>query len=371
MIKSLSIKNFKSIKEQDFNLANLTLLAGLNGMGKSSVLQLLLLLRQSFLQQFLNDTGLVLKSKNLIDLGTGKDVFNQNAASDEALSVRIKTSDNLTFFWDFKYQPDTDVLPLIKQSTYTESLKNNGLFNDQFQYLNAEHAIPRDSYETSEFEVVRKKNLGIKGEFVAHYLSAFGSDTIEFANLIHPKSNSTTLRHQVDAWLGDISPGTRVGVQDVKGLDLVRLTYQFETKDGYSNEFSPINVGFGITYALPVIVALLKSKPGDIVLIENPESHLHPKGQSSIGKLMALAAENGVQVLVETHSDHVINGVRVSVKENVVSEDTCRLFYFDRDINAETHNSTVKEISIDKNGELSLYPEGFLDEWNKQLMKLI
>src|SRR5690606_39213190 len=155
------------------------------------------------------------------------------------------------------------------------------------------------------------RQIGKHGEYTVHYLSEYGLETIQYPNLIHPKAKSNRLLHNVEAWLNEISPGVKVIIEDIKGLDLVRLSFQYETENGYTNEYKPINVGFGITYALPVIVALLTANPEKIIIIENPESHIHPKGQAKIGELIALASSNNCQILIETHSDHILNGIRV------------------------------------------------------------
>ena len=75
------------------------------------------------------------------------------------------------------------------------------------------------------------------------------------------------------------------------------------------------NAGFGISYALPIVVAALRAAAGGLLLVENPEAHLHPAGQSRIGGFLARVAADGVQVFVETHSDHVLNGIRVAVAD--------------------------------------------------------
>jgi len=159
-------------------------------------------------------------------------------------------------------------------------------------------------------------------------------------------------------------------VEDIRGIDSVRLGIKFETNMGFTNDFSPANTGFGILYVLPVIVSLLKAEPDSIILMENPESHLHPKGQSAIGRLMALAAQNGVQIFCESHSDHIINGARVAIKESMLEKDKLAIYYFDRKLNDE-HKTRITEIFVDSKGELSAYPDGLLDEWNNLLMKLI
>ncbi|EDN70496.1 conserved hypothetical protein [Beggiatoa sp. PS] len=348
--------------------SNLNLCFGMNGMGKSSLLQVFLLLRQSFFKGTLQENGLLLQGGNLVTIGRGKDAFCQNAGKDELMTIEVKDTNGAEFSWQFRYESATDILPL-ESLTSNAKLTQISLFAPQFHYLSAEHLSPQTIYSKSEFEVTRQKNLGIKGEYVVHYLSHFGSTKISHPNLHHPNAFSDTLLHQTAAWLGDISPGTKINVEDIKGVDLVRMGIQFETEEGYTNEFLPINVGFGITYVLPLIVALLKAQPNDLILIENPESHLHPKGQSTVGRLMALAAQNGVQILVESHSDHIINGVRVAVKDSLIDKDNVSVYYFNR--KRSSHETKITHIQMDKFGELSNYPEGLLDEWNNLLMRLI
>lgn len=78
--------------------------------------------------------------------------------------------------------------------------------------------------------------------------------------------------------------------------------------------FTAQNVGFGISYVLPIVLALVKAKKGELIILENPEAHLHPRGQRKMGELIARAAQGGVQVIVETHSDHILNGIRFVCK---------------------------------------------------------
>ena len=369
MIKEIKIKNFKSLKDVGLSLSNLNVLTGLNGGGKSSFIQSLLLLRQSFGNRARN-IGLILQDGELISLGSGKDVFYQYAGKDESIEFEIKT-ETKKLKWGFEYSLDSDILPVDKIEPNAD-LSYFSLFNRNFQYLNAEHIPPQVSYKKSEFQVVKNKNIGVKGEYAAHYLAEYGlSEKIESSDLQHPKANSASLIHQADAWISEISPGAKLVAEDVKGLDVVRLAIRFETKDGYTNDIKPINTGFGISYVLPVVIAILKAQKEDILILENPESHLHPKGQSTIGRMMAYAAQKGVQIFAETHSDHAINGIRVAGKNKKLVPPNVKIFYFDRVLDSSEQYSTVEEILIDKNGELSDYPKGFLDEWNEQLMELI
>lgn len=376
MLKYIHIQNFKSLKSLRMKPSRLNLFFGINGMGKSSFIQSLLLLRQSKQKATLNNQGLLLNDKDLISIGTGKDAFYQSAGKDECIQIEIHSSENNRNKWSFGFDATSDILPLKPEDVLSieafSKIEDISLFNNRFQYLAAEHSGPQKLYPKSELEVRKNRNLGTKGEYCVHYLSVFGiSEKILFNNLYHPKASSAALLHQTAAWLGEISPGTRLAIEDIKGVDLLKLGVQFESKNGFTNEFSPVNVGFGILYVLPVIVSLLKAEPGALLFIENPESHLHPKGQAAIGRLMALASQNGVQVFCESHSDHIINSARVAVRENCIDTENLAIYYFDRSIEDDEHKTRVSEIFVDGKGELSNYPSGLLDEWSNLLMKLI
>jgi predicted ATPase len=246
------------------------------------------------------------------------------------------------------------------------------LFTDNFQYLNAERIGPRQSYGSSTSYIETRKQIGSKGEYAVHYLNVFGtSERIQSDILHHPKARSRALIHEVDAWLSEISPGTKLNTTAVPGTEMVLLDIQFETTLDFTNRFRPVNVGFGISFVLPVVLSLLLAKKDRLIIIENPEAHLHPRGQAEMGRLMALAAQTGAQIIAETHSDHILNGVRVAVKNGDIAKEDTRIFFFDRKTTDFEQFSHVVPIRIDHKGELSEYPPNFLDEWNNQLFKLI
>jgi predicted ATPase len=114
---------------------------------------------------------------------------------------------------------------------------------------------------------------------------------------------------------------------------------------------------------------LLAAKPGSLLLLENPEAHLHPRGQVYIGDLMARAANCGVQVIVETHSDHILNGIRLAVHGGVIPYPDVRLYYFDR-ANDQMGSSVVSP-QIDRNGRIDDWPDGFFDEMDNSLAILL
>lgn len=131
----------------------------------------------------------------------------------------------------------------------------------------------------------------------------------------------------------------------------------------------PQNIGFGVTYTLPIIVLLLKAKKGDVIIIENPETHLHPAAQSEIAKLCCKVASEGVQLILETHSDHFLNAVRVAIKEKIISSDSSQIYFFNKD--EENNDIIIENIKVNSEGKIEKWPKGFFDEWDLQLEKLL
>lgn len=383
MIQSIEIKNFKSIKSKYFPLRNLNVLLGLNGQGKSSFIQFLLLLRQS---ERLNYGTLKLNG-HLVSLGSTKDARYQYS-KDENLSFTLSFAGSAPYNCEFDYKIEADI---FQEKTNLNNLTSDffNKYDDEpllsttrFQYLNAQRVEPKAENKASYSSVVLSNDIGKYGEFTAHYIELRGNEEVVFENILHSGSMTfdevtkkefvnKTLINQINLWLGEISPGVNVRTTKVTS-ELILLEYVFKQPNfGNTNRFKPENVGFGISYALHVVTALLKAKSGDLLIIENPESHIHPRGQAELGKLIALVAQNDVQIIIETHSDHILNGIRVGVKNNAIMKDRTVLFYFKKVVTENEQYSSVTNISIDKNGELSEYPVNLLDEWSNQLFKLM
>lgn len=384
MIQSLEIFNFKSIKKKYFGLTNLNILLGLNGQGKSSFIQTLLLLRQS--DKLISNGELKLNGgeAGLVNIGTTKDALYQYAKNED-LTFVIQFKGKEPYRMSFKYEIDADVFKKgINQTSnsYLEENNHQALFSNNFQYLNAQRIEPKSLNITSHASVVNLKNIGKYGQYTAHFIELKGNEDVVFENLIHKDSYTfdsvtnkyivnRTLINQINLWLGGVSPGVNVHTKQPSS-DVVLLEYVFKQPNyGNTNLYKPENVGFGISYALHVVTALLASRPGELIIIENPESHIHPRGQAALGKLIALVAQNDVQIIIETHSDHILNGIRVAIKEEIISKDRVKAFYFKKIVEEAQQFSAVTDITIDKNGTLSDYPENLLDEWSNQLSKLI
>ncbi|PGH41172.1 MAG: hypothetical protein CRN43_00810, partial [Candidatus Nephrothrix sp. EaCA] len=341
MIRSIEIKNFKSIKSKYFPLRNLNVLLGLNGQGKSSFIQSLLILRQSADSL---KRGVLQLNGSEFQTGVAKDALYQYVGKNESLSIALAFDDKEPCLMNFDYTPGSDVFNQInpQEDIYREAaadINKQPLFGNRFQYLSANRIAPQSIHKKSYTSVVAHNNMGSSGEYTADYLETRGDDEIAFDNCIHHKTISSRnhqgavskdkrLINQVNLWMSEISPDVSIKTTGISS-DNVKLEYEFEQPTyGKTMALKPENTGFGISYSLHVITALLKARAGDLLIIENPESYIHPRGQAAAGELIALAAQNDVQIIIETHSDHVLNGIRAGVKENPTLKDRTALFYF-------------------------------------------
>ena len=365
MIEKINISNFKCFKNLELNLGALNLFSGQNGMGKSTVIQALLLLRQSHKHGYLQQKKVCLNG-DYIQLGTGWDILHEYAEVDmnfgyETIQLNVmENSKSLPI--KIKYAKDSDVLYTV----VPYGIRGFSLFGS-FEYLNAERTSPQTIYPRSSFHTETMQQLGIHGEFTVHYLSKYQDMSLSWDSCT---GEEKTLKGAVQYWLNDISPNIKIELQDVDSTDLSKIGYYFADKEK-SNTFRPTNIGFGVSYVLPVIVALLKAKRGSIVVIENPEAHLHPKGQRKMGELIAKCASTGVQIFIETHSDHVLNGIRIAVKKSIIKNTDVRLYFFSKSISRGGSESIVTEPKINESGKLDFWPEDFFDEWEKALDEII
>lgn len=366
MIKQLRLFQFKAFKEQVFSLSNLNLLAGVNGMGKSSLIQSLLILRSSYDRgELQNGSFLTIQHQDLINLVSPDAILNADADSSE-VSISI-TEDECQGQWKINAEGINNSLPLKDHTVNTEIL-NTSLFNNSFQYLNAERIGPRQFYE--RLSVSRNHSpLGYRGEFTASKLSEVATNLtkLEHEKLFLSKSN--LIYEQVSNWLSEIiHPGTKISL-DESNPSQISILYNFARQKGKS--FNPLNIGFGFSFALPIIVAILTAPKHSLVIIENPEAHLHPKGQAEMGKFLALAAESGIQIIIETHSDHILNGIRIAVKDKMVLPESTNIIFVGSYDDNGRDRVYVEELEIDEDGRISEWPKDFFDTWEYSMMHLL
>lgn len=365
MLKGLVLENFKCFDNIKLDFSTVNVLTGLNGMGKSTVMQSILLLGQSQ-KSLVSERVLSLRGK-YVDLGVGQDILFEKAEKDE-IGICVWTDDTEERYL-FEYQPESDALPIKDM----EKNPNKDLYvtwANCLYYLSAYRIEPQFLYHIENDKEVSERFFAKNGEFAIQYLKLYGGDDVRNDAVLIGDKTKKTVADQVKAWLDIISPGVSPVITINMSSRTVELKYEYVEGREKTNSYKSVNVGFGITYVLPVVVALVSAKPGDIILIENPEAHIHPKGQRKLGELLASAGAGGVQIIVETHSDHILNGIRIAAKKGKLQPEKTGLFYFYKDIN-DSYKHKVTCPVLDRNGRLNQWPEGFFDEWDNALLELL
>ena len=364
MITSITIHNFKAYRRQEFNLGRLNLLAGLNGSGKSSLLQSLLVLRQSFDQGLLERNEIALNG-GLVRVGRFQEALFESA-DDKMISFVLQFDAGEAFYCSLEGWDSQDRTGPAVIGSDLDGIK--ALFRPGFRFLAAERIGPRTQYGVPDTNL---EDIGTFGEWTPHYLVKHGDRDAPNPGSYHPKAVSPQLKHQIEAWMNEVSPGLQLHYDRADTIDAVQLSYSFVTHRDTTSHYRPTNVGFGVSYTLPVVTALLAAQPGHLILLESPEAHLHPKGQAKLGELISRAANSGVQIIVESHSDHIMNGIRVAAHEDLIKAEDVRFFYFSWNPENQTGATQVESIAMNQDGRIDKWPKGFFDELDHSLEILL
>ncbi|MEQ8322456.1 MAG: DUF3696 domain-containing protein [Rhodospirillales bacterium] len=346
MISSIKISGFKRFHDFKFDLKPLTVLAGMNGSGKTSVIHSLLLAREAWKR---GDGIVELNGPYGLELGSFEDVLNKEAS--DQFSISLQVGNNSVEEWKFS-KGDADLFAEVTQSE-PEASKAFSKAGRSFQYLCAERWGPRITQSSTPLPNDRLE-VGCYGEFCAQVfdtLSAFNVAPARQSKML--PDEVPLLRQQTELWLGTLTRPLQINTEKFSNTGITALT--FRTDETWSK---PTNMGFGVTYALPVVLAGLTAAKEGILIVENPEAHLHPAGQSHMGMFLATIAAAGVQLIVETHSDHILNGIRRAIgeKKMLAADDAIVHFFDGKDPNPSILNFT-------QSGSVSSWPTGFFDQF--------
>ena len=391
MITRIDLKTFKCFEMLRLPVGPLTLLSGINASGKSSILHCLVLLHQTMQE---NEWSIrIMLNGNVVRLGTVTDVVDQVNGRN---SFEIGLADDfVNCQWSFQgnrsdmslevetVDVDGDVFRyprnlqfLLPRSAGQSAMSLANRIRD-LTYITAEREGPRDVYLLEDqYAGIRARQLvdgegspeprqvivarvGSRGENAVSVLYRGRDETV--ADELRLPGSAPTLLHQVGARLSTFFPGCAVDVQQVPNADAVTLGIRISETTGF---LRPIHCGFGITQVLPIVVAALSVPKGSLLLIENPEVHLHPAGQALMGQFLADVTHAGIQVIVETHSDHVLNGIRRAVKSGRLTADEVALHFF-RGRSADAPQALT--LTMDNSGSVDVWPDGFFDQFDKDM----
>ncbi|MCX7998104.1 MAG: DUF3696 domain-containing protein [Leptospiraceae bacterium] len=355
------VKNFKCFEESKIPFQMLTILAGINSAGKSSLLQSILLVRSIIDYQKKGNNSpdkLKLNESYLLNLGTNTDVLNDNAG-DSRITIEFHFQ-NKEIKYLFISPEKKEIYLEVENCPKLSDLKNLSLSQDFF-YLNAERIGPRKNYD---LEVLDFPHSGWRGEHAIQML--IEEENIpdvhknkSFSRLTGEETENLKFRNEVNRWMSFILSG-EVAATARKFENFLNAEIQYNSR-------KPSNVGFGISYSLPIVVNGLLAKEGSILIVENPEAHLHPSAQSRMGQFLSVIAHSGVQVILETHSEHILNGARIGVMRKLIKPEQVIVNFFTKEI----EKLKIQNIEITSTGDLNNFPKGFFDQVQVDMAEII
>ena len=332
MISKLSIHNFKSIEQECLDIRPLTILTGLNSTGKSTCFQAIL-------------TALYYSSPIASLLMDGMDF------TFETLRNRNVNAKNLTIQIDcgkHKIQCGMNVARVECNNPTSADLEKN-IF-----YLSA------NRLGFSDMETISPKyRVGIAGEYL------FGTFEQEKSNPVDRGlfmlNDSDTLSSHINYWLTYIL-GIAFEIQTEKiNPTKVKVIYK---SDALPN-LSPQQLGVGVSYLVKMLIMCLRSKQGDLLMIENPELHLHPAAQARLGEFFTYIAKAGIQVLLETHCEHLINKLQYQIFKKKLEADQAIVYY------KGGIAKSFETIHFTEDGKFKeVFPEGFFDATLEELLEI-
>ena len=379
MLTRIDLQHFKCFERLKLPLCPLTLLSGANASGKSSVMQALVLLHQTMREH--EWSSRLMLNGAAVRLGAVADVVDQVHGRRDC-GIGLLDNDAARFQWQF--EGERDEMSMAVRRARGETDNGDGWDVDGFQplhyllptpasgqsltgrlrgltYLTAERLGPRELYMFDDPQLTPV--VGPRGEYAVSVLHT-GRDIRVPEGLVVDNVPPTRFR-QVEARMARFFPGCVLAIEQVPRANAATLGIRISSGTDFHR---PVHIGFGLTQVLPVVVAALSAKNDDLLLIENPEVHLHPAGQAAMGEFLSEVASAGVQVVIETHSDHVLNGIRRSVKNRTLNSDGVALHFFRPRLGDQTHGGPqVQSPVLDGNGNIDSWPDGFFDQFDRDM----
>lgn len=206
--------------------------------------------------------------------------------------------------------------------------------------------------------------FGLYGEFVSSY---FEGNKDKVVNL-YGDNEIQTMKYNLGFWIERILDIKFLLITN--RLDTMHVTSRF-IQDDIGYEFEITNVSTGLIFLIKILIIGLSLKKGDIFVVENPEIHLHPKAISRLVEFFAFLVTNGIQVILETHSDTLINKTRYLIYKKELNADSVVIYYKDN-IDSGFEQVLINDSGYfaNKNGEKRAFPQGFLDVGLAELMEI-
>lgn len=338
MLRNIKITDYKCLHDEDLGIKPLTIITGLNSVGKSSLIQAIL---SSVYKEGRNGQVLLGDTVSLTF-----DTIRNRYYNAKNVDIELDLGDVKVVYTSTKEQSEVLVHPREKELPI--DIERN------LYYLSANRVGAELS---SKISPVFK--IGTVGEYV---LGTFENEKTSPLRMELVKDDASyTLSSQVNYWLSYIL-NIPTELQTERRLDDV-VGVQFKS-DGLGN-ISPFQLGAGVSYLTKILVTCLRAKNNDIVIIENPEIHLHPFSQAKMGEFFAFIVNAGIQVIIETHCEHLIYRVGYEVYKKRFSKENVTILY------KEGIQSPFLQIGYNDEGKFTRdFPEGFFDATLSELLEM-
>lgn len=374
MITNISICNFKAFRNiSNIQLGALNVLTGINGRGKSSLIQSLLLLSQSMRESDNHSPLHLFTNGEWVKLGPFKELIHKNSNQGESVAFSFITDDSKDNDYTLNYYPivgnpftaELRSMVVNGKETFSEAGGYNvdsseqalvpPVFSGYTPLLRLQNVyyIAADRRGASDEEELLSINnnlhLDCHGNNVLNVLSQQG---LEFQN-------------KVEKCLSAIFDGATFKIT----VDERKVHLYMDSMNG-GRFFRPVNVGYGYSYILTLLTAGLLAKKGEIVLVENPEAHLHPSAQSALMKFLCKEViAKGVQIFIETHSDHIVNASLLAVRKEMLTSNQMNILFFTR--SDSSGDVIVSNLEVTSKGRVKNPPRNFCDQYAMDLRALM
>jgi len=348
MITKIDIHGFKSLDSESLLLCPLTILTGINSSGKSSVLQALMLLIKH------SASGNEYSMEDVIRFLADFSIIRNKKVNAKSIIINIlddsANSHSLTL--------DAENREIDSHLTYQYEPRITG-GAPELLYLNANRLGAQEMVPVSE------RRVGGAGEYL---FSTFDKmKHLPVPDYLVKASESKTLAYQLSYWLKLIT-GTTSELLTEKVGDQVKVAFTLKELEG---NVSPLNLGAGMSFIAKVLIICLMAKKGDLILLENPEIQLHPRAQAHLAIFLAFIASRGIQVIVETHCEHLINRLAYQVYDDEISSAEVVVHY------KPSVDESFVSLLIDDSGDFTdlehnktSFPKGFFDATLAELMEM-
>lgn len=389
MINKVSFKNFKAFKEkQTIEIKPITIVFGKNNSGKSAILKLMTLLEGAFNDEI--DTFLKLENHQVVSGNEFEDLIYGKFAKALELEVYENTI-NIDNIVKVKIAVDSSKnLPVLEEWTHTKINKHNGTLYQDKNLFHIENTIFTNKDASIKYDclfkglrLVHAKDFE-KNQTVIYDMKSYPTLTTDFIGAMRSKAKRdyrlmphseksgidgsllydflirdylTTEKKTFDLvsnWIASNFSGWSLGV------DVDNEPYHIHLNSD-NLKIDLTEVGMGISQSLPIIIrAFRKCKEEQLIMIEEPEAHLHPSAHAQIMQLLVESVndDSNKKYLIETHSLNMILRLRRLIAEGKLSNQDVSLYYIDFNLS----QSGMREIVLDKSGGVNWWPDGLFSE---------